>query len=363
MKKIFLMIIVIVLCTTCLFACNDTVADTTNSTVTTETPNSTKLPDTTSSTSSTCTYNDSNVTDTVPITTEAYANIDALLENDNITSITKDKYALLSSIDLSQMPESMASVYREILEDIITYQVLYTVDDCTVSAFISMPKDYQTKDYPLVICNRGGNGNFSALNAEAVAIYTQAMHCIIIASNYRETTPGTGFDEFGGKDINDVVFWMDMIPKLEFVAQDSVYMIGESRGGMQTCLALLNDNNNLIKAAACVSGVYDVADLYNSRTDMQEMLVRRIGGTPEQCPEEYQKRSAIHFVEQINTPLIIIHSTGDTSVPYAQAQEFVEALETNGKTVEFITREDNYHSITSSDELVNIFEQLKAIAK
>lgn len=363
MKKIFLMIIVIVLCATCLFACNDTVADTTNSTVTTETTNSTKLPDTTSSASSTCTSNNSNVTDTVPTTTEAYANVDALLENDNITSITKDKYALLSSIDLSQMPESMASVYREILEDIITYQVLYTVDDCTVSAFISMPKDYETKDYPLVICNRGGNGNFSALNAEAVAIYAQALHCIIIASNYRETTPGTGFDEFGGKDINDVVFWMDMIPKLEFVAQDSVYMIGESRGGMQTCLALLNDNNNLIKAAACVSGVYDVADLYNSRTDMQQMLVRRIGGTPEQCPQEYQKRSAIHFVEQINTPLLIIHSTGDSSVPYAQAQEFVQALETNGKTVEFVTREDNYHSITSSEELVNIFEQLQNIVK
>ena len=38
-------------------------------------------------------------------------------------------------------------------------------------------------------------------------------------------------------------------------------------------------------------------------------------------------------------------------------------LEANGKTVEFITREDNYHSITSSDEIVNIFEQLKNIAK
>jgi len=363
MKKIFLMIIVIVLCATCLFACNDTVTDTTNSTSNTDTPSSTNNTDTTSSASSTCTSNDSNVTDTVPTTTETYTNVDALLENDNITSITKDKYALLSSMDLSQMPESIASVYREILEEIITYQVLYTVDDCTVSAFISMPKDYETKDYPLVICNRGGNGNFSALNAEAVAVYAQALHCIIIASNYRETTPGTGFDEFGGKDINDVVFWMDMIPKLGFVAQDSVYMIGESRGGMQTCLALLNDNNNLIKAAACVSGVYDVADLYNSRTDMQEMLVRRIGGTPEQCPEEYQKRSAINFVEQIKTPLIIIHSTGDAKVPYAQAQKFVKALKTNGKTVEFITREDNYHSITSSDELVNIFEQLKAIAK
>ena len=354
MKKSLLMIIAIILCAMCLFACNNNNTDTTSNSDNTDTTNGSNNTDTS---------NDSNITDNVPPITENYTNVDALLENDRITSITKDNYALLSSMDLSKLPESVASIYREILEDIITYQVLYTVDDCTVSAFISLPKDYETKDYPLVIYNRGGNGNFSALNAESVAIYTQALNCVMIASNYRETTPGTGVDEFGGKDVNDVVFWMDIIPKLEFIEKDSVYMIGESRGGMQTCLALLNDDNNVIKAAACISGIYDVADIYNSRTDMQEMLVRRIGGTPEQCPEEYQKRSAINFVEQIKTPLIIVHSTGDEKVPYAQAQEFVEALETNGKTVEFITREDNYHSITSSDEIVSIFEQLKNIAK
>ncbi|MBO5281077.1 MAG: prolyl oligopeptidase family serine peptidase [Clostridia bacterium] len=310
-----------------------------------------------------CACGSNDIPDNAPPATENYANVDALLENDNIASITKDNYALLSSMDLSQLPESVSSVYREILEDIITYQVLYNVDDCTVSAFISLPKDYESKDYPLVIYNRGGNGNFSSLNAESVAIYTQALNCVIIASNYRETTPGTGVDEFGGKDVNDVVFWMNLIPELDFIEKESVYMIGESRGGMQTCLALLNDNSNVIKAAACISGVYDVTDIYDSRADMQEMLVRRIGGTPEQCPEEYQKRSAINFVDQIKTPLIIVHSTGDAKVPYAQAQEFVAALEASGKAVEFITREDNYHCITSSDEIVNIFEQLKNIVE
>ena len=100
----------------------------------------------------------------------------------------------------------------------------------------------------------------------------------MIASNYRETTPGNGTDEFGGRDIHDVVFWMDIVPKLDFIKKDSVYMIGESRGGMQTCLALRNDDNNIIRAAACISGVYDLTNTYNSRTDMQEMLVRRIGG-------------------------------------------------------------------------------------
>lgn len=366
MKKILLLLTAIVVCATCLFACNNNSTDTTHNADTTNTRDTTNTPDTTISTDTTNnpdTSNTNDITDTLPPPVETYTHVDALLENDNITSITKDNYELLSSIDLSQLPEPIASTYREILEEIITYQVLYTVDDCTVSAFISMPKDYETTDYPLVVYNRGGNGNFSASTAESVAIYTQSMHCIVIASNYRETTPGTGFDEFGGKDVNDVVFWLDMIPKLNFVDQDSVYMIGESRGGMQTCLALLRDNNHVIKAAACVSGVFDVTDLYNSRTDMQEMLTRRIGGTPEECPEEYQKRSAINFADQFTTPLLIIHSTGDAKVPYAQAQEFVEALETHEKTVQFITREDSYHSITSSDELANIFEQLQNIVK
>lgn len=344
-KKGLLRIIVIVLCAMCLFACNN---------------NDNNIS---GSGDNTDASNDSNITDNLIPQTDNYTNVDALLKNDDITSITKDNYALLSSMDLSKFPEEAATVYREILEDIITYQVLYSVDDCTVSAFISLPKDYETKDYPLVIYNRGGNGNFSALTAESGAVYAHSLNCVVIASNYRETTPGNGTDEFGGKDVNDVVFWMDIVPKLEFIEKDSVYMIGESRGGMQTCLALIKDDNNVIKAAACVSGVYDVADIYNSRTDMQEMLVRRIGGTPEQCPEEYQKRSAINFAEQIKTPLIIVHSTGDVKVPYAQAQEFVEALETNGKTVEFITREDDYHCITSSDEIVNIFEKLKNIKK
>jgi len=344
MKKSLFMIIALALCVMCLFACNNDNTDISNGSNNTDTSS------------------DGNITDDSTPPPYTYTNVDALLENDNITSITKDNYALLSSMDLSKLPEEVATVYREILEDIVTYQVLYTVDNCTVSAFISLPKDYETKDYPLVIYNRGGNGNFSSLNAESVAIYTQALNCVVIASNYRETTPGTGVDEFGGKDVNDVVFWMDLVTNLDFIDKDSVYMIGESRGGMQTCLALLNDSNNVIKAAACISGVYDVADIYNSRTDMQEMLVRRIGGTPEQCPEEYQKRSAVNFVEQLNTPLLIVHSTGDEKVPYAQAQEFVEALETNGKTFELITRDDNYHSITSSNELVNIFERLKNIA-
>ena len=293
---------------------------------------------------------------------QGYATVEALAEDDSIQSVTRDEYEALTSVDLSKLPTEAANLYRGILEGIVTYQILYYVDGCTVSAFISVPKDYTAKSYPTIIYNRGGNGNFSANNATSIASYAYTTDCIVIASNYRETVPGNGKDEFGGNDVHDVVFWMDMLPQLDFVNKDDVYMIGESRGGMQTCLSLLEDDKNVIKAAACVSGVYDVTNSYNSREDMREMLARRIGGTPEECPEEYAKRSAVTFADKINTPLILVHSTGDTQVPYTQAQAFASELASAGKTYELITRENAYHSLTSPAELLDIFNRLKAIS-
>lgn len=127
--------------------------------------------------------------------------------------------------------------------------------------------------------------------------------------------------------MNDVVFWMDLADELGFVDREKIYMLGEWRGGMQTCLALLEDDENIIRAAVCVSGVYDVADTYEKREDMREMLTYRIGGTPEECPDEYVKRSAVTFAEQIDTPLLLIHSTGDEKVSYEHTAAFAAELE------------------------------------
>lgn len=307
--------------------------------------------------------NDNNTQTDPPDTKIGYADIVSLTKDNSITAVTQEDYSRLTSIDLSKLPESVADMYRGIINDTVTYQILYKVDSFTVSAYISAPKDYLTQNYPLVIYNRGGNGNFSAVTAEQIATYTYPLNCVVIASNYRGTTPGTGKDEFGGADVKDVVFWMDIVEKLDFIDKNSVYMIGESRGGMQTCLALINDKNGVVKAAACISGAFDITNLYYARADMQEMLTKRIGGTPEQVPDEYKKRSAVTFADKIGTPLLIVHSKNDASVPFEQAKAFTDKLEEYNKKYKFTIRNDSYHGIVSPDELVSILEELKELAR
>ena len=151
---------------------------------------------------------------------------------------------------------------------------------------------------------------------------------------------------------------MDRVQEMGFVDAEKIYMVGVSRGGMQTCLALQADKDHVIRAAACISGVYDLAANFESREDMREMLTRRVGGTPTTAPEAYAARSAVTFAADLQAPLLLIHSTGDQQVDYSQATAFAEKLEQAGKSYHLITRETASHGLETIDEWKTIMDWL-----
>jgi len=281
-----------------------------------------------------------------------------LLDMPGIISVIKlDMYSVEGTPDISQMQDDVAEYMRSMINAIDVWRIHYIVDNTPVVAYAAAPKNYTEEKLPLVLYARGGNGNFGALHPFNFITYVHATQCIFIGSNYRYA------DEFGGADVNDVVFWLDVIPSLGFAEQSEIYMLGESRGGMQTCLTLIRDTKEIIKAAACIGGVYDLIATFNEREDMRNMLINRIGGSPEQCPEEYEKRSAVHFADKINTPILIVHSTGDPRSPYSEAVAFAAELEKHGKTYCFNTREDNMHVIATVKELNDIMDWMKTNKK
>ena len=343
MKKLLTIFCTSVLVLGCLTACtgeNDTPQDTHTDEVTTEvtTPAVTETAET-----------------EAPV---GYSTVEQISEDDSVIQVEQVGYPELEGMDMSGLPESYAAILRGICENIRTYQILYRVDGCTVAAYVSVPNDYTENTRPLIIFNRGGNGNFGAYSAEEIGMMAQLTDCVVIASQYRETKPGTGTDEFGGADVADVLFWVDRVKDMGFVDHQNVYMVGGSRGGMQTCLALRADKDRVIRAAVCVSGIYDLFATYEQRADMRDMLNYRVGGTPTSAPEKYEARSPIRFVDEIQVPLLMIHSTGDEKVAYSQAADFAEAMQTAGKSCELITRETASHGFETPYEWTTIMEWL-----
>lgn len=231
-----------------------------------------------------------------------------------------------------------------------TYNVRYKSDDCEVVSYISIPnKCLENKEqYPCIIYNRGGNRNYGANRPIDIAAMAASFDKIVFASQYRGNAGGTGKEEFGGADLQDVIKLIDLCEEFSFVDMNNLYMVGVSRGGMMTYMAAREDER--IKKAAIISGISDLFMWYEERIDMRNGLSKEfIGGTPEELSEEYEKRSATYWADELKCPVLIIHSKLDERVSYKQAEKMVECLKEAGIEHKFITYEDDVHGLHQED--------------
>ena len=233
--------------------------------------------------------------------------------------------------------------------EVSTYKVKYQVDDCTVVSYLSVPDACIEEEtaYPCIIFNRGGNREFSANEPENIAYMAESSGKVIFATQYRGVDGGTGTEEFGGADLKDVLRLIDFCEEFAFVDMEQVYMMGVSRGGMMTYMAVREDSR--IKKAVVISGLADAFMGYDERTDMQVVFEELVGETPKSNPGEYEKRSAVCWAEEIKCPILIIHSKLDERVSFEQAEKMVKSLEKAGKEYKFVSYEDDVHGLHPED--------------
>ena len=72
----------------------------------------------------------------------------------------------------------------------------------------------------------------------------------------------------------------------------------------------------------------------------------RIGGSPFEYPERYQSQSAFFRLNQVNTPVLILHGEKDLTILYGEGEMFFYALRQLGKTAEFVSYANGDHSLS-----------------
>ncbi len=245
--------------------------------------------------------------------------------------------------DVLSLEEVITGV-DELDEGAYLYRIMYLSDGYMVEGYIAAPKDYleQVEPYPVLIYNRGGNADYGAVNSNFTSAIAISLKAIVFASQYRETHEGTGKDEFGGDDVHDVIKLIDFADRCTFVDKEHIIMWGESRGSIMTYEIIRIDDR--VRAAIVTGSVPDLVATYNQRNQqMKNMLQYRVGGTPEEVPEEYTKRSAIQWAEEINTPLLIFHTVDDIRAPVEDVDKFVSLLNSLGKDVIYIRKVEGGH--------------------
>jgi dipeptidyl aminopeptidase/acylaminoacyl peptidase len=226
-------------------------------------------------------------------------------------------------------------------------RITYMSDGLKVKGFIWKPKDSQGKKLPLVIYNRGGALDFGKLHAWALGgfHFWVSRGFVVIASQYRGNDGGEGKEEYGGADLNDVMNLFPLAKSLGYIDMDNVFMHGGSRGGMMTYLALRKGAP--VNAAVVTAGMVDLEHLEKVRPGFEKTVYSvLIPGYANDPQAKLRERSAVHWADKINTPLMILHGGADWRVPPQQALALAQKLQEHGKTYSLHIYEGDDHMFT-----------------
>lgn len=243
---------------------------------------------------------------------------------------------------------------------VAVYRLRYRSDDVEVEGLVSMPTIF-TAPLPVIIYNRGGNREFGVLKPEQLCRFAEYGY-LVAGSQYRGNCGGTGREEFGGIEIDDVIKLMDIMLCIPFVNGTGVYMAGHSRGGMTTYLACARDAR--IRAAAVSSGLADSFIMYNrihdGEYDMKGVYQDLVGGGYDVMPEAFVKRSAVCWADKIIPPVLICQGTADWRVVPEQAFRMEEALRRADKEHKLIVYEGAGHALSGTNYIADVIAWFRA---
>lgn len=247
---------------------------------------------------------------------------------------------------LRQAPGMLSAEPAEVPADyegrVRLYAICYQSDDCRVMGYAACPADPDAP-LPCLIYNRGGNREFGILRPEAVCRFA-ARGYLVLGSQYRGNCGGTGREEFGGADVNDVLRLIDIGLQLPAAQPGGVYMVGHSRGGMMTCLACARDDR--IRAAVLGAGMTDCFMMYETREQsMKDVFHELVGGGPDTHAEAFAARSGTCQAHRIHTPMLLCQGTDDWRVVPEMSRKMYAKLQEAGCECRLILYPGADHSL------------------
>ncbi|NJO12452.1 MAG: S9 family peptidase [Gammaproteobacteria bacterium] len=144
--------------------------------------------------------------------------------------------------------------------------------------------------------------------------------------------------EYGAGDVDDVLSAAEHLAAKPFINANRLGIVGRSRGGMVTLLAI-EKKPKLFAAAVDVVGLADflMYMAYKPEYRRQEVASEpHFKGLPFDNLQAYIDSSPIMHVKKIEAPLLIHATTFDRTVPHTvHSERLVEALKAHGKKYEY----------------------------
>lgn len=235
-------------------------------------------------------------------------------------------------------------------------------DNMPIPALLYRPKDFDAEQqYPVIVRLHGHPGQWThSMSLDWQYFIQQGF--VLIAPNPRGSRGfGQGFHDlhigdYGGVEFQDVMNVLVYLEQLPYIDMTRKATWGGSGGGYMS-FVIATEAPNAFQAqvirAPVSSWKHLAIDRFAAsgrhwtatRTPRRERS--EFGGSYEEIPGEYDRRSPINFVENVTVPQLLMQGLRDASVPPRQSQMWVDRMHELGKSslIDYVEYPDEDHSL------------------
>jgi dipeptidyl aminopeptidase/acylaminoacyl peptidase len=229
-----------------------------------------------------------------------------------------------------------------------------TTDNKQMLTWVIYPPHFDsTKHYPTILyCEGGPQSTVSQFWSYRWNFQMMAANGYIIVAPNRRGLPGFGKEwneqisgDYGGQNMKDYLSAIDAMAKEPFVDKTKLGCIGASYGGFSVYW-LAGHHNKRFKAFIAHDGIYNLEAQYD-QTEEVWFANWDLGGPYWDKKNVVAQRSYAtsphRFVQNWDTPILVIHGEQDFRIPVTQGMSAFNAAKLRGIPARFLYFPDENH--------------------
>jgi dipeptidyl aminopeptidase/acylaminoacyl peptidase len=245
------------------------------------------------------------------------------IKKGTITQLTNANAEILSTITLPKVEEKWIT----------------TTDGKQMLVWVVLPPNFdQDKQYPsLLYCQGGPQSMVSQFFSYRWNLALMASQGYVVVAPNRRGLPGFGQDwndvisqDWGGQAMKDYLSAADEAFKLPYIDRNRMGAVGASYGGYSVYM-LAGIHENRFKTFISHCGLFNLESWYGTTEELFFANWDHKGPYwKAENKENYTKNSPHNYVQNWNTPMLVIHGGMDFRVPESEGMQAFQAAQLLG---------------------------------
>ena len=262
-------------------------------------------------------------------------------------------YSAIASLEAVPMPGAQIVHYK-------------TFDGKVISALLWIPFNLKRDGTnPGIVLPHGGpTGQVGDYwNPEVAALVSRGYVCI--APNVRGSS-GYGIDfqkanyqDLGGGDLQDEVYATKFLVATGYVNPKKIGITGGSYGGYMTLMAV-GKTPDVWAAGVEQFGIISWFTMLQHEDALLQEYEKSLLGDPVKDRKIYEADSPITYIHQAKAPLLVLQGENDPRVPKEEAQQVVDSLKKDGKTVDVHYYPNEGHGFEKRENRIDAIRRMVA---